>query len=360
MKKNDRRKHMDNASLNHITYLLNYNIELEKQIAELQQDVRNKEEVSLEKSEVDITAAASREGKVKVFGAAAADEGSKKGVQYINIEGRESPEYVNTKRLVESDSSPFVAELGAKNQANLKSSFEEELSDLNSRIEAFGVALQDCQDEQRLIRDMVKNIDENNRRVDALRDLIRKLESRVVSLETSQQMKDVHISEQNERLGFLEDASYNGVLIWQINNFMKQRHDSITGKSVSIYSPFFYTGRYGYKMRLRVYLNGDGIGKGSHISLFFVICKGRYDSLLQWPFKQKVTMTILDQEHVKDVSDSFRPDPSSSSFQKPKNPMNIASGCPLFMPISFLDTHAYIRDDTLYIKAEVDVTGLQY
>jgi len=31
-----------------------------------------------------------------------------------------------------------------------------------------------------------------------------------------------------------------------------------------------------------------------------------------------------------DIVEKFRPEPSSSSFQRPKNEMNIASGCPQF------------------------------
>jgi len=30
------------------------------------------------------------------------------------------------------------------------------------------------------------------------------------------------------------------------------------------------------------------LGKGSHMSLFFVVMKGEYDALLPWPFRQKV------------------------------------------------------------------------
>uniref|UniRef100_A0A8C6XGE7 TNF receptor-associated factor n=1 Tax=Naja naja TaxID=35670 RepID=A0A8C6XGE7_NAJNA len=52
--------------------------------------------------------------------------------------------------------------------------------------------------------------------------------------------------------------------------------------------PAFYTSKYGYKMCLRIYLNGDGTGRGTHLSLFFVVMKGPNDSLLRWPFNQKV------------------------------------------------------------------------
>ena len=43
---------------------------------------------------------------------------------------------------------------------------------------------------------------------------------------------------------------------------------------------------HGYKLCLHLYMNGDGISKGSHLSLFFVNMRGEFDYLLQWPFKQ--------------------------------------------------------------------------
>ena len=41
-------------------------------------------------------------------------------------------------------------------------------------------------------------------------------------------------------------------------------------------------------MCLRLYLNGDGTGRGTHLSLFFVVMRGKCDALLKWPFSQKV------------------------------------------------------------------------
>lgn len=43
-------------------------------------------------------------------------------------------------------------------------------------------------------------------------------------------------------------------------------------------------------MCLRIYLNGDGTGRGSHLSLFFVVMRGHSDALLKWPFNQKVIL----------------------------------------------------------------------
>ena len=56
------------------------------------------------------------------------------------------------------------------------------------------------------------------------------------------------------------------------------------------------------------------MGKGRHKSVFFVVMRGQYDTLLRWPFRQKVTFMLMDQDNVEHVIDAFRPDPSSSSF----------------------------------------------
>lgn len=45
-------------------------------------------------------------------------------------------------------------------------------------------------------------------------------------------------------------------------------------------------------MCLRIYLNGDGTGRGTHLSLFFVVMKGPNDALLRWPFNQKVREAV--------------------------------------------------------------------
>ena len=86
----------------------------------------------------------------------------------------------------------------------------------------------------------------------------------------------------------------------------------------------------GYKMCLRLYMDGDGSGKITHLSFFITLMRGGYDALLPWPFRQTVTLMLLDQDKQKDIFQSFKPDPSSSLFQRPINEMNVSSGCPKF------------------------------
>ena len=100
------------------------------------------------------------------------------------------------------------------------------------------------------------------------------------------------------------------------------------------------------------------MGRGTHLSLFFVVMRGEFDALLRWPFRQKVTVTLLDQDNVEHVIDAFRPDSRSSSFQRPRRESNIASGCPLFCFLSKLNTHGYVWDDTIFLKIMVDTANI--
>ena len=356
MKKNDKRKHMENAQSNHMTYLLNFSLELGSKAAAMEKALFQGKDTTYEEMEYQTLAET-------------ATKMSKLVIEPPNAPTKE----LSTKKHGRNvpDSSPMVGpsqkhglaslppDVPSKQDAALwdsskRKEIDTQVSNLDSRITAMSLQIDDRYQE------LIDEIGKMNRNIDAVRDLCRKFEGKFTANADWQQRTDVNMADQSDRIENMEFASHNGVIIWPITEFMRKRHDSIVGKNVSFYSPFFYTGRYGYKMRLRVYLNGDGIGKGSHVSLFFVICKGKYDALLPWPFRQKVTMTILDQDNVQNVSDSFKPDPSSSSFQRPKNPMNIASGCPLFMPLAYLDTQAYLRDDTLFIKAEVDTSNLPH
>ena len=151
-------------------------------------------------------------------------------------------------------------------------------------------------------------------------------------------------------------ATCDGSFMWRITDLSKHKHDAIDGHVTSLYSPLFYTAKNGYKMCIRVYLNGDGIGHGTHLSLFFVLMKGEFDALQKWPFDHKVSLILIDQSHRRHIVQTFKPTPESSSFQRPISDMNVASGCPQFCDISILDNDNYTKDDVLFIKCIVDTS----
>ena len=148
--------------------------------------------------------------------------------------------------------------------------------------------------------------------------------------------------------------SYNGTLLWKIDGYQSKRQDAINGVKTALYSHPFYSAQFGYKMCAKIYMNGDGFGKGSHLSLFFVVMKGDYDALQTWPFQKKITMMLLDQGNGDHMINAFHSDPQSSSFQRPKSDMNIAWGSPLFMPLDSLSNRQYIKDDVMFVKIIVD------
>ena len=171
-------------------------------------------------------------------------------------------------------------------------------------------------------------------------------------------LASLHISvDGNEKvpltLQTLQATSYDGHYTWKIPDISRRRRDALLGKTVSLYSAPFYTSRFGYRLCLRVYLDGDGSGKGRYISYFLTIMKGEYDALLEWPFQHMVTMTLVNQKGNNNIVQSFRPNPTSTSFHRPQSDMNVASGCPKFAPLSILDNPEFAVDDVAFFKCEV-------
>ncbi|CAF2118406.1 unnamed protein product [Rotaria magnacalcarata] len=156
-------------------------------------------------------------------------------------------------------------------------------------------------------------------------------------------------------------SSFDGSFIWKITDVTGKLANAKNGQQPSIYSSPFYSSPTGYKMCMRLYLNGDGQVKGTHMSLFFVVMRGDYDAILTWPFNHKVTFFLYDQTNARrHIIDSFRPDPKSNSFQRPRSNMNIASGIPKFLPLLIIQSeeNPYVRDDCMFIRCLVDFESL--
>lgn len=179
-------------------------------------------------------------------------------------------------------------------------------------------------------------------------------EQRIGAEESALAWHDVRLAEHDLRIKILDQCTYDGTFVWKIENYSQRFQETLVNKTPSLYSPPFYTARYGYKMCARIYLNGDGAGKGTHVSLFISVMKGEYDAILPWPFSKKITLKLLDQSRVEDITETFRADPNSSSFKRPKTDMNIASGCPKFCTHSRLQTNGYVRENTIFVKVIVN------
>ena len=61
------------------------------------------------------------------------------------------------------------------------------------------------------------------------------------------------------------------------------------------FSKPFYTHPHGYKMCLKVAVNGRRKGAGTHISVYVYLMRGEFDDHLRWPFQGQVTVQLINQ-----------------------------------------------------------------
>ncbi|CAF2941393.1 unnamed protein product [Rotaria sp. Silwood2] len=173
----------------------------------------------------------------------------------------------------------------------------------------------------------------------------------------NQNILNQDITSIQQKLNDLKYVVYDGTFVWKITNFKEKMIDAQSERQTSIYSPPFYSSPTGYKIRARLYLNGDGNARRTHMSLFFVLMRSVNDPILKYPFNYKVTFCLYDQTPAqRHIIDSFRPDIQSSSFQRPRSDMNIASGIPKFFSLETIqqEGNSYVRDDMMFIKIMVD------
>lgn len=201
-------------------------------------------------------------------------------------------------------------------------------------------------------------ISEHERQIEQIQNSIEETNQLVHATQVNMSVLETEIADLRQQIVELQSQfSNDGSLLWKVTDVSKKLKDAISEKQTSIYSPPFYSSPNGYKMCLRLYLYGDGHARRTHCSLFFVIMRGDYDNILQWPFHHKVIFCLFDQSgNQRHIIDSFRPDLKSISFQKPKSNMNIASGIPKFCPLAILQQNdsPYIRDDCMFIRCIVD------
>ena len=126
------------------------------------------------------------------------------------------------------------------------------------------------------------------------------------------------------------------------------------------YSPPFETSKDGHTMCLEVYPNGRS-GRGTHLSVYTFIVKGKNDDQLQWPFVGHVVVELLNQlnddNHVKmDFGEYTAPSPQVPDSVELANSI----GMPQFLPLSDIrfkpkQKCQYLRNDILYFRVTVDV-----
>ncbi|KXJ29097.1 TNF receptor-associated factor 4 [Exaiptasia diaphana] len=154
-------------------------------------------------------------------------------------------------------------------------------------------------------------------------------------------------------------------LIWRIDEYSDKMKAAQSGEMTTLYSPGFITSKHGYRLSASVSLNGDGKGKGTHMSVFICILRGPYDALLKWPFDCRVTFTLLDQNsdpsQRKHLKFTIKPNPSPENAQFLSRPhkaeKNASFGSAKFAKHAEIESRNYIKDDTVFLKINIDTEG---
>ena len=149
-------------------------------------------------------------------------------------------------------------------------------------------------------------------------------------------------------------------VIMQIPYF-EQRLSSIIQPNKLLCKPF-YAFEEGYKMCLKVYVNGVGSGEGTHVSVYLYLMKGPHDDKLEqsdhWPLRGTFTIELLSQlndKHHKSIANTFYSDLCQECSSRVMN-NSVAPqgwGSPEFIPHSAILHHnktVYLQNNTLHFR----------
>ena len=143
---------------------------------------------------------------------------------------------------------------------------------------------------------------------------------------------------------------------FRMTNYQKHKEDGD-----EFYSAPFYTSPTGYKMCISVYANGNGVGKGSHVSVFSNLMKGDNDDSLTWPFTGSITFELLNQLEDKNYhTGTLNKLPEKNGKRVVKGETGIGHGYSQFISHTELNYNAdnncqYLKDDTLIFRVSVKV-----
>ncbi|XP_068701662.1 TNF receptor-associated factor 4-like [Montipora foliosa] len=173
---------------------------------------------------------------------------------------------------------------------------------------------------------------------------------------TKEQFKET-TKKHEERINALENKPF--IYTWKIDAFQEVLKRAKAGDVVKIHSDPFYSSECGYKARLRLYPNGSYRWENTHLSIYLVLLKGDFDSLLKWPFAQQVTFTLIDQQKNLNERENITKTDRETEQQRdwnsrPLKESNVGRGFSDFVPHDVLIKRCYILDDTIFIQAKFE------
>ena len=213
------------------------------------------------------------------------------------------------------------------------------------------------EEQSRQLEEKNRQLEERNRQIEEksrqLEEKNRQLEERNRQIEEqSRQIEELSMKLQRKGKEENKQAFTSEPLLLTMNTFEHRKKNDRDW-----YSESFYTHPRGYKLCVQVYANGSGKAKGSHVSLFTRIMKGKYDDELSWPFQGKITAELLNQNADKNhyTYDYSYDRDCKYGCRVTIGEKNYGWGCSRFISHSELDqdsdsTVQYLKDDCLKFR----------
>lgn len=153
--------------------------------------------------------------------------------------------------------------------------------------------------------------------------------------------------------------------VWPIKNFGRRLRRIQDGEMDDpLISDPFYTGTYGYKLSIWVYLNGRGRSLGDWVSVYARVMPSDHDNILSWPVRPTYTFTLLDQsegekEHIvrkRKVNDIKRDGGKHHGIHRPEGgERSVIVGFDDFVAHAQLERRKYVVEDCIYLKLEANI-----
>ena len=167
----------------------------------------------------------------------------------------------------------------------------------------------------------------------------------------------VELEESCDEVSFSNDSGILYPNAFKFTNFAERKSNDD-----HVFSPPFYSGPGGYKLCIKVYANGYGSRKDTHLSVFVYLMRGENDDHLPWPFTGVVKIKLLNQlknssHHSKSIEFGKY---DSGRGKRVEDGDRASGGCGLsdYILQSSLGYQAslkqqYLKDDCLYFGMSV-------
>ena len=210
-------------------------------------------------------------------------------------------------------------------------------TDMGLHLDLSYVKLNKTEDQLRNTRDELHDTQEKLKKFEKI---TRKLEEKVTALENRvRQCSEEHT--------------------WKISGITEVLNHLREWKIPEIKSAPFYTRKYGYKFKITLSPDPFLFYFFQYLRVNFVLMKGEYDAILPWPFNEKVTFTLIDQQENQNDRENivnFLPaNPHNGLWKrKPVSDENEPNFLDSFVSLDKLRERRFIVDDTIFIQVKID------